>query len=138
MAMSHNPRTQSEVEGCRGPDILAAHRTGATALASKRLKPDFTSPLVDHCLTQRRSAVMRASLSAVDATLRLGGRRLAAGVPRVEPHGAIEETGRGAADVTIVIASRNRWPDLQRSLTKHQEPVILVDNGSTDGTAELV
>jgi GT2 family glycosyltransferase len=49
-----------------------------------------------------------------------------------------DETGRRPADVTIVIASRNRWPDLQMSLPRHHAAAILVDNGSTDGTAELV
>jgi GT2 family glycosyltransferase len=40
--------------------------------------------------------------------------------------------------VTIVVMTRNRWPDLQRSLPHHRVPVILVDNGSTDGTPGLV
>ena len=40
--------------------------------------------------------------------------------------------------VTIVVMTRDRWPDLQRSLPRHEAPVILVDNGSTDGTPELV
>ena len=41
-------------------------------------------------------------------------------------------------DVTVVVATRDRWPDLQRSLSRHQSPVILVDNGSKDGTPSLV
>jgi GT2 family glycosyltransferase len=40
--------------------------------------------------------------------------------------------------VTIVVMTRNRWPDLQKSLPQHRVPVILVDNGSTDGTPALV
>ncbi len=40
--------------------------------------------------------------------------------------------------VTVVVMTRNRWPDLSRSLSKHEAPVILVDNGSGDGTPELV
>lgn len=42
------------------------------------------------------------------------------------------------SDVTIVVATRNRWPDLQLSLPRHEAPVILVDNGSQDGTPERV
>lgn len=34
--------------------------------------------------------------------------------------------------------TQDRLPDLQRSLPKHQPPVILVDNGSTDGTTAWV
>jgi GT2 family glycosyltransferase len=40
--------------------------------------------------------------------------------------------------VTIVVMTRNRWPDLQKSLPHHRVPVILVDNGSTDGTPARV
>jgi GT2 family glycosyltransferase len=40
--------------------------------------------------------------------------------------------------VTTVVATRNRWPDLQWSLAHHSQPTILVDNGSTDGTPDLV
>lgn len=41
-------------------------------------------------------------------------------------------------DVTVVVMTRDRWPDLERSLPRHEAPVILVDNGSTDGTPERV
>jgi len=34
--------------------------------------------------------------------------------------------------------TRDRWPDLQKTLPRHEAPVILVDNGSSDGTPELV
>jgi GT2 family glycosyltransferase len=40
--------------------------------------------------------------------------------------------------VTTVVMTRNRWPDLRRSLSRHDDPVIVVDNGSSDGTPELV
>ncbi len=43
-----------------------------------------------------------------------------------------------AATTTIVVMTRDRWPDLQRSLARHEAPVIVVDNGSTDGTPGLV
>lgn len=45
---------------------------------------------------------------------------------------------RAAARVTVVVATRNRWPDLQVSLPRHETPVIVVDNASTDGTPDLV
>jgi GT2 family glycosyltransferase len=47
-------------------------------------------------------------------------------------------TEQAASNVTTVIATRDRWTDLQRSLDKHSGPVILVDNGSADGTPDLV
>ena len=34
--------------------------------------------------------------------------------------------------------TRDRWPDLQASLPRHEAPVILVDNGSSDGTPDVV
>jgi GT2 family glycosyltransferase len=41
-------------------------------------------------------------------------------------------------DVTVVIASRNRRDDLLASLPRHEAPVVLVDNGSTDDTVPAV
>ncbi len=40
--------------------------------------------------------------------------------------------------VTVVIASRNRRDELVRNLGRHRAPVVLVDNGSTDGTPAAV
>ena len=40
--------------------------------------------------------------------------------------------------VTTVVVTRDRWDDLSWSLPRQQRPVILVDNGSTDGTPERV
>ena len=40
--------------------------------------------------------------------------------------------------VTTVVVTRDRWPDLRRSLPHHTGPVVLVDNASEDGTARLV
>jgi GT2 family glycosyltransferase len=40
--------------------------------------------------------------------------------------------------VTVVVASRNRRADLLASLPRHEAPVVLVDNASTDGTVDAV
>jgi GT2 family glycosyltransferase len=40
--------------------------------------------------------------------------------------------------VTVVVASRDRRDALLATLPRHEGPVILVDNGSTDGTADAV
>jgi GT2 family glycosyltransferase len=40
--------------------------------------------------------------------------------------------------VTVVVASQNRRSDLLASLPLHRAPVILVDNDSTDGSADAV
>jgi len=42
------------------------------------------------------------------------------------------------AQVTCVIASRNRRDDLLDSLPRHEAPVVLVDNASTDDTVAAV
>ena len=38
----------------------------------------------------------------------------------------------------MVVATRNRRAELERSLGRHECPVVLVDNASTDGTADVV
>jgi GT2 family glycosyltransferase len=43
-----------------------------------------------------------------------------------------------AGDVTVVVASRNRRDELLATLPRHEAPVVLVDNGSTDGTVQAV
>jgi GT2 family glycosyltransferase len=43
-----------------------------------------------------------------------------------------------APDVTVVVMSRDRREDLLGTLPRHEAPVILVDNASSDGTAEAV
>jgi GT2 family glycosyltransferase len=42
------------------------------------------------------------------------------------------------SDVTVVVASRNRRDELLASLPRHEAPVVLVDNASTDGTVAAV
>ncbi|HEX6235189.1 MAG TPA: glycosyltransferase [Jiangellaceae bacterium] len=41
-------------------------------------------------------------------------------------------------EVTVVVATRNRRAGLLRTLGRHEAPVIVVDNGSSDGTQEAV
>jgi GT2 family glycosyltransferase len=43
-----------------------------------------------------------------------------------------------APAVTTVVMTRDRWPDLAQTLPRHESPVILVDNGSRDGTPDRV
>jgi GT2 family glycosyltransferase len=43
-----------------------------------------------------------------------------------------------SARVTVVVMTRNRWTDLRSSLQRHHAHVVLVDNGSTDGTPAKV
>ncbi|MEP9383805.1 glycosyltransferase family 2 protein [Nocardioides cheoyonin] len=42
------------------------------------------------------------------------------------------------AGVTTVVATRDRWHDLARTLPHHEPPVIVVDNASRDGTPARV
>jgi GT2 family glycosyltransferase len=52
--------------------------------------------------------------------------------------GVITELHPPRSSVTCVVASRNRRADLLASLPRHEAPVVLVDNASTDGTVEAV
>lgn len=40
-------------------------------------------------------------------------------------------------DVTILVATRDRAPELRRSLARHDAPVIVADNASADATAAV-
>ena len=52
---------------------------------------------------------------------------------------AASATGAGRdARIGVVVMTHDRWPDLCRTLPRHASPVVVVDNGSTDGTPELV
>lgn len=42
------------------------------------------------------------------------------------------------SDVTVVVASRNRRDELLATIPRHEAPVVLVDNASTDGSADAV
>jgi GT2 family glycosyltransferase len=46
------------------------------------------------------------------------------------------EPSEVSADVTTVVITRDRLADLLVSVPRHTGPVIVVDNGSTDGTVE--
>lgn len=54
------------------------------------------------------------------------------------PTGSGERSAAASERVTTVVISLNRRVDLLQSLARHTGPVILVDNGSTDGTVEAV
>jgi N-acetylglucosaminyl-diphospho-decaprenol L-rhamnosyltransferase len=41
-------------------------------------------------------------------------------------------------DLTVVVATRNRRDEVLATLPHHEAPVILIDNASTDGTADAV
>jgi GT2 family glycosyltransferase len=49
-----------------------------------------------------------------------------------------ERSSSTSSDVTVVVASRNRRTDLLATLPRHEAPVVLVDNASTDGTVPAV
>jgi hypothetical protein len=70
--------------------------------------------------------------------VRSGGAIEAQGASAVEPHRA--ETGHGAARVAVVVIGRNEGARLRESLASvvgRGMPVVYVDSGSTDGSAEL-
>ncbi|MEU2347975.1 glycosyltransferase [Modestobacter sp. NPDC049651] len=55
-----------------------------------------------------------------------------------EPAAAPAQPDAARAAVTCVIASRNRREDLLASIPRHEAPVVLVDNASTDDTVAAV
>lgn len=59
------------------------------------------------------------------------------GVPRSQ-HVAIHPTVPPIPEVTVVVATRNRREEVLRTVPRHEAPVVLVDNGSSDGTAAAV
>jgi GT2 family glycosyltransferase len=48
-----------------------------------------------------------------------------------------DATPDATPDVTVVVATRDRAPELRRSLRRHEAPVIVADNASADGTAAV-
>ena len=44
----------------------------------------------------------------------------------------------GTPRVTVVVATRDRAEDLRTTLPRHEAPVVVVDNGSTDATDEVL
>ena len=59
-------------------------------------------------------------------------------MPAGHGHEVSVEPLREDSQVTVVVMTRDRLPDLRRSLPRHEGPVILVDNGSRDGTPTAV
>jgi GT2 family glycosyltransferase len=94
----------------------------------------------------------RAPGRALEDRLRdLEGQRAAGGraLPDDPPHDVLPARAApppgagGPAAVTVVIAARNAWHQLERTLAEHaalpgRPPVVLVDDASTDGTVEQV
>src|SRR6185312_14761877 len=76
----------------------------------------------------------------VPAALGKSRRRAAGGSAAGDsgPAAVVDGATAGRMSVTVVVASRNRRADLLASLPRHEAPVILVDNGSTDGTVAAV
>jgi GT2 family glycosyltransferase len=58
--------------------------------------------------------------------------------PTVTPRSANDPRAPADPDVTVVVMSRNRREELLFSLPRHEAPVILADNASTDGTVQAV
>jgi GT2 family glycosyltransferase len=56
----------------------------------------------------------------------------------VTPRSANDPRAPADPDVTVVVMSRNRREELLLSLPRHEAPVILADNASTDGTVQAV
>lgn len=52
--------------------------------------------------------------------------------------GGTPSSAPAGASITVVVMTRDRAGDLARSLPRHEAPVLVVDNGSTDATAAVV
>jgi GT2 family glycosyltransferase len=50
----------------------------------------------------------------------------------------VTPASHGRPDITVVVVSRNRRDELLATIPRHEAPVVLVDNASTDGSAEAV
>jgi GT2 family glycosyltransferase len=51
---------------------------------------------------------------------------------------AADTSGQLGERISVVVMTRDRWSDLRHTLPRHEAPVVLVDNGSTDGTPDSV
>ncbi|MFC5380408.1 glycosyltransferase family 2 protein [Aquipuribacter nitratireducens] len=54
------------------------------------------------------------------------------------PATATRSSGDGPPPWTVVVMTRDRLPGLEGSLPHHEGPVVVVDNGSRDGTVEAL
>src|SRR5690606_19911028 len=55
--------------------------------------------------------------------------------PGMGPLEAVDESMAGS--ITVVVVTRNRQDELARTLPRHEAPVMVVDSGSSDGTAAV-
>src|SRR5215217_7349410 len=91
-------------------------------------------------LPLRRSARGRGRSWWSRRALRCGGAGCTMPVTRYPAHPLIQEVDQvpetPSDAVTTVVITRNRLADLLVSVPRHRGPVVVVDNGSDDGTVE--